>query len=388
MPPKAVRVTKSASNAERIWPILTAAAAAGSLPTYEEVAAKLGRKKTLWLISSLDAIQNYCLANKLPPLTSIVVNKGTRRPSEGYLGASGNVEGDWKSVWNHDWTGHNPDAAVLEPYRSKTKRRDWTDPEVTMAVHLYLNRGSAVFPPDTELRRLANVLGRSEGSVGLKVANIQSVDPGYTSQGKKGMQKKGPLDKAVFEAWRERPAELAERFRELVAEFTDAAWEEVPTEQVSPAFTWTKATAANAVAATRGLVDPGRKATFGRDPVKQRQFAKGVHGALWEAGGPSPMLECPGCGHSRGMANGLPLLDACHIVDWKTTGSFDHRWGIPLCPNCHRLTVAGTVEEQKRIFRNATKRLPHIVANLRSLRHEGQLNGDMLTRIKTLGIRL
>lgn len=380
--------TKSAQNAERVWQVLTSAAPTGEHPTYEQVAQRLGRKKTLWLVPSLDAIQNYCIANDLPPLTSIVVNKVTGKPSEGYLGHSQDIEAAWTAVKRHGWSATTPNASTFEAHRTRKKRRDWTEPEVTMAAHLYINRGRTVFPNDEEILRLANLLGRTEGAVALKVANIQSVDPDYVAKGGKGMPNTGPLDEPVFRSWRNRPTELRDRFGELVASFGDRDWEEIPAKAKVLPDSWTVQTAEAAIRAGIGLTDTTRRPSFGRDPAKQAKFARGVRAAHWQANGNKPPLECPGCGHARLKANGLPLLVACHIIPWKITGSFDPRWGLPLCPNCHWLSECGSQADQKEILRAAIRRMPQIMTQLQALKAGGALSLDHVERLAALGIKV
>jgi putative restriction endonuclease len=67
------------------WPILTAAASLkGGTLTYKEVADGIGiHHRALRFV--LGKIQDHCLDEKLPPLTILVVNQGTKRPGEGFI---------------------------------------------------------------------------------------------------------------------------------------------------------------------------------------------------------------------------------------------------------------------------------------------------------------
>ena len=52
--------------------------------------------------SVLEHIQSWCLEHKLPPLSALVVNKGTGLPSEGFVAAT-NVPRAFMGVFEHDW---------------------------------------------------------------------------------------------------------------------------------------------------------------------------------------------------------------------------------------------------------------------------------------------
>jgi putative restriction endonuclease len=61
---------------------------------------------------ALALIQDYCLENRLPPLSILVVNKNTRLPGEGFIAWNAdNIAEGLEQVWGFDWTGHgNPFA--------------------------------------------------------------------------------------------------------------------------------------------------------------------------------------------------------------------------------------------------------------------------------------
>ena len=66
------------------------------------------------LSQSLDLIQNYCVAESLPPLTALVVQKGTGAPSSGYV-ATADAPSAQAKVYEHDWIGlGNPGPEALE----------------------------------------------------------------------------------------------------------------------------------------------------------------------------------------------------------------------------------------------------------------------------------
>lgn len=70
--------------AGQIWSELTRAAAVGSTPFYEDLASVIGTNP-LSVRYALGPIQHFCLAEKLPPLTSIVVQKQTGLPGSGFI---------------------------------------------------------------------------------------------------------------------------------------------------------------------------------------------------------------------------------------------------------------------------------------------------------------
>lgn len=67
-----------------VWPVLASAAARRSTITYEQVAPVIPTNP-LSVGRALGPIQDYCLANRLPPLTSIVVRKTTGVPGDGFI---------------------------------------------------------------------------------------------------------------------------------------------------------------------------------------------------------------------------------------------------------------------------------------------------------------
>jgi alkylated DNA nucleotide flippase Atl1 len=70
-------------RAQQIWQILISYASNKQLITYGELAKIIGFKGSGVLAHPLGHIMNYCQANDLPPLTSIVFNQTTGRPGIG-----------------------------------------------------------------------------------------------------------------------------------------------------------------------------------------------------------------------------------------------------------------------------------------------------------------
>lgn len=76
-----------AARAKRAWPYLAMRANKRGEPfTYKELCEKLGLHHRA-AGHFLGVIQEYCNANKLPPLQALVVNKSTRLPGSGYIGS-------------------------------------------------------------------------------------------------------------------------------------------------------------------------------------------------------------------------------------------------------------------------------------------------------------
>jgi putative restriction endonuclease len=67
-----------------LWDVLARTAMESRTMTYEEAAPHIDTNP-LSVRLALAPIQDYCLSEKLPPLTSIVVQKATRLPGEGFI---------------------------------------------------------------------------------------------------------------------------------------------------------------------------------------------------------------------------------------------------------------------------------------------------------------
>ena len=72
----------NAEWARAIWPVLVELAEKGNVTTYTEIAEAVGFGSSR-LSRQLEPIYRYCMAKGLPPLTILVVEKRTRKPSPG-----------------------------------------------------------------------------------------------------------------------------------------------------------------------------------------------------------------------------------------------------------------------------------------------------------------
>jgi putative restriction endonuclease len=92
---------KLSERAWQAWPVLALAARNRQIITYDML-GKLTGMHAAGLGSVLEHIQSWCLERSLPPLSAIVVNKGTGLPSEGFVAAT-NVPHAFIEVFEHDW---------------------------------------------------------------------------------------------------------------------------------------------------------------------------------------------------------------------------------------------------------------------------------------------
>ena len=93
-------------RASQIWPILAYAALHRQTITYDSLGKLIGVPRA-GLGQLLGPIQRYCLDNKLPALTSIVVSEISGDPSHGFSAAD-NVQVAQSAVYRHDWLSTVP----------------------------------------------------------------------------------------------------------------------------------------------------------------------------------------------------------------------------------------------------------------------------------------
>lgn len=79
--------------------------------------------------------------------------------------------------------------------------RLWTEDEIVLALALYeITPSSKISGKNPAIMRLAQMLGRSSGSVSFKIANLLALDKSRTN-GPKGFGNCSQLDKEVFETY-------------------------------------------------------------------------------------------------------------------------------------------------------------------------------------------
>ena len=106
---------KRSERASQIWSVLAWAARNRQSLTYAHVAALIG-VPAAGLGQLLEPIQSYCILNKLPPLTVLVVQQDSGLPGPGFTGATaGDLAKAQQAVFAKDWLAlGNPQAERLE----------------------------------------------------------------------------------------------------------------------------------------------------------------------------------------------------------------------------------------------------------------------------------
>lgn len=89
--------------AGKVWPELAQAARQKKTVTYGTIALLIGTIP-LSVGRALEPIQTYCLENRLPPLTAIVVNQSTGIPGDGFIAwDADDIESAWEKVFSFNW---------------------------------------------------------------------------------------------------------------------------------------------------------------------------------------------------------------------------------------------------------------------------------------------
>jgi hypothetical protein len=100
-------------HAAQLWSVLALAARNRQVLTYGMV-GKLVNLPAVALGKSLEPLQSYCILNRLPPLTILVVNEETGLPGGGFIAAQ-NIPLAQLTVFAFDWPAHKaPDPETLE----------------------------------------------------------------------------------------------------------------------------------------------------------------------------------------------------------------------------------------------------------------------------------
>jgi putative restriction endonuclease len=111
---------------------------------------------------------------------------------------------------------------------AKSERINWTREEHTLAFNLYckipFGRQHSRAP---EIIELARLLGRSAGSVALKLNNFSRLDPELQARGVKGMAHGAKGELEVWRDFESDPAALAFESERLLARFTGRKLEDI-----------------------------------------------------------------------------------------------------------------------------------------------------------------
>jgi len=90
-------------RAFQIWLILISKALNRQTVTYKILGKMLGFKGYGVFAGILDHIRIYCILNKLPPLTALVVNQVTGLPGEGLGLLDKKLNSAREIIYNYDW---------------------------------------------------------------------------------------------------------------------------------------------------------------------------------------------------------------------------------------------------------------------------------------------
>lgn len=106
---------KREERACQIWSVLAWAARNRQTLTYAQVSRLVG-VPAFAMGGMLEPIQSYCLDQKLPPLTILVVNQETGLPGAGFTAASASdLAKQQTGVFAFDWLEHGcPKPEVLK----------------------------------------------------------------------------------------------------------------------------------------------------------------------------------------------------------------------------------------------------------------------------------
>lgn len=100
-------------RAAQIWSVLAWAAHDRQVLTYDIVSRLIG-VPPVGLGQLLEPIQSYCLVNRLPPLTILVVRSDTGLPGVGFVAAQ-DIPRTQLDVFSYDWLEHGaPSPEQLE----------------------------------------------------------------------------------------------------------------------------------------------------------------------------------------------------------------------------------------------------------------------------------
>jgi hypothetical protein len=95
------------TRALQIWQILIGKAHNRQTINYIDLAKMLGYADARPVANMLSLIMRYCDQNHLPPLTALVVNKGTGAPGDGLITLT-DPDSQREEVFKYDWYGLVP----------------------------------------------------------------------------------------------------------------------------------------------------------------------------------------------------------------------------------------------------------------------------------------
>ena len=107
--------------------------------------------------------------------------------------------------------------------RKMPSGKRWTRDELIVAVGIYHNLTfGQLHARQPVIIQLAEKLGRSPGSVAMKLCNFASLDPALKMRGIKGLEGAGALDREVWAEFHGNSEEIVPRSREILCEMFKA----------------------------------------------------------------------------------------------------------------------------------------------------------------------
>lgn len=95
--------------------------------------------------------------------------------------------------------------------------KSWTRDELLIALNLYCQLPfGKLHQGNPQIIRVAELLGRSPGSVAMKLTNLASLDPEIKASGRKGLEGASNLDKSVWNEFAASPNEIAIESQQLM----------------------------------------------------------------------------------------------------------------------------------------------------------------------------
>src|SRR6266481_5338142 len=105
---------------------------------------------------------------------------------------------------------------------------NWTREELILAFTLYSEIPfGKIHMGNPKIQELARLLGRTPGSVSMKLSNFARLDPALQARGIVGLKRGAKGEKEIWDEFRERPEALAFESQELLAKRLGKSVEEV-----------------------------------------------------------------------------------------------------------------------------------------------------------------
>lgn len=108
----------------------------------------------------------------------------------------------------------------------KEKQKLWTREELILAFNLYLKiEFGKTHKSNTEVIRLANIIGRTPSAVGMRLGNFASLDPYHQKRGIGGLKNTGPGVQKIWDEFFTNQEELLFESERILAEWENTSIE-------------------------------------------------------------------------------------------------------------------------------------------------------------------